>query len=467
MPDAWSRRRALRAVGAAAALGFSGCEERIASTPTDSRSTADQTTAGPETPTEAETTAPANEHDRPTATERAPRPLDVDGEWRQFGSGPGHDGATDATGLPENGEVYWHLRRIRSGGPVLADGRLFHYAKLGRDASGRPTITRTVAEPSTAHPVYGEAALLARDARDGRIEWIRSFGEVHNAWAAVENGTVVACVRGEVGAFDARSGQRTWTVDLDGRDPADPTVVDGTVIVPIQGQVARSGEYEEHPQVRAYALEDGAEQWSVDVPGSSTVAAGDGIVAVVSGSENGSSVVLGLSLDDGSERWRTETPGDAWTTLVANGAVVFRTDEFVRTLELTDGSSRWRRDFENRPGAIAADGETVFVEDGSSVSALGQGDGKLTWQFEPTSVDGYVQTIASGAETVYVGMIGDRAPLVTLDRENGDERWRHAFPNKVVEGDMILSGVESQPVVAEGGLYVNAVDGFYAFGPAE
>ncbi|SFR87794.1 Outer membrane protein assembly factor BamB, contains PQQ-like beta-propeller repeat [Halomicrobium zhouii] len=460
MPDPWPRRRALRAVAAAAPLALAGCSDRDApGTPTD----------GPDT--DETTTAPTDEEDRPTATERSPKPLDAAGTWPQFGAEAGHTGVTAATGLPEDGEPYWHLRRIRSGPPVLADGRLFHYAELGEDTSDRPTLTPTPEEDTLVHRVDGPPALVARDASDGRIEWTQSLPNASRGWPALADGRVITCVKGQVAAFDVADGSPAWRVDVGDDSPTDPTVVDDAVVVPFSGSVdGQSGEYVRRPSVRAYALDDGEERWSVEPPKRQNgVAVADGTVAVASGGWDGTGVVLGLSLADGSERWRTEVAGDAFTTPVAvdGTAYVASSDDYVQALELADGSERWRRDFEGRPRGLAVDGETVYVGAGRSLAALAASDGSVDWQVVPASESESVQSVAVGTDAVYAGTIGLDAPLVVLDPTDGSERWRHDFPDKVVGGDQVMGGVESQPVVADGALFVNAVDGLYAFGPAE
>lgn len=470
MPDSWSRRRALRAIATAAPLALAGCSDRDApGTATDDTGTGG--TATNRTDTDETTTAPTGDEDRPTATERSPKSLDVAGTWPQFGADAGHAAATDATGLPEDGEPYWHLRRIRSGPPVLADGRLFHYAKLGEDTSGRPTVTRTVTEVSTAHPVYGEPAIVARDASDGRIEWSQSLPDATRGWPAVVGGRAISCVKGQVAAFAASDGSPAWRVNVGDHSPGEPTVVDDAVVVPFAGAVdGQSGEYARRPSIRAYALADGEERWSVEPPKRQNgVAVSDGTVAVVSGGWDGTGVVRGLSLSDGSEQWRTEVAGDAFTTpVVADGTVyVGSYDDSVRALALDDGSERWRREFDDRPRGIAIDGESVYVAAGSTLSALAASDGAVDWQVVPASESGSVQSVTVGTDAVYAGSIGVDAPLVVLDPTDGSERWRHDFPDKVVGGDQVMGGVENQPVVADGSVFANAVDGLYAFGPMD
>jgi outer membrane protein assembly factor BamB len=107
------------------------------------------------------------------------------------------------------------------------------------------------------------------------------------------------------------------------------------------------------------------------------------------------------------------------------------------------------------------------VAAGSTLSALAASDGAVDWQVVPASESGSVQSVTVGTDAVYAGSIGVDAPLVVLDPTDGSERWRHDFPDKVVGGDQVMGGVENQPVVADGSVFANAVDGLYAFGPMD
>ena len=425
---------------------------------------------GPSTdsPTSA-TTPPENE--RPTATPRDPEPLAVSGSWPQFGADAGHTGVTTNAGVPDDAESYWHLRRVRSGPVVLADGRLFGYAKLGADRSGEPTITRTREQPAgTSHPVYGEPHLLARDASDGTIEWAVPLGPVAG-WPAVADGRVVVGSRGRLAAFETSGGRVLWDHDLGDRNVGNPTVAGDAVVIPVQGSVdGRTGEVIHEPEVRVHGL-DGTHRWTVRPPkrGNRVVVAGDTVV-VVSYGWDGTGIVLALSLADGSERWRVETVGDFFEgPVVADGTLYVSSSEgYVRALSLASGSEQWRREFERRPSGVAADAESVYVATGETLATLDAGDGSVRWTTATgRSGEEYFVTPAVGGRTVYAGTVGVDAHLFALDADDGTERWSQSFPETVVEGDIVVSGLEAQPTVAEGAVYAYAADGLYAFGLRE
>ncbi|MFB6088109.1 MAG: PQQ-binding-like beta-propeller repeat protein [Haloarculaceae archaeon] len=468
----WTRRRALGALGSALAVGLAGCTGSGDGT---TSTTGGGTTRSPgfvSPETTAESPGSGDDGDsgdgRPTATARNPKPLDVAGAWRQVGGDPGHTGVTGASGVPADGQVYWRIRRVRSGPAVLGKRRLFHYAKLGTDRGGRPTVTRT-REPDagTAHPVYGDPHLVARDAADGTIEWAAPVPTESRSWPAVAGDRVVSAVSGRIAAHDRASGNSLWTVDLGEKDAGVPAVVGETVVVPVQGVVDGDTDVQT-PSIRALELGSGDERWAVEPPkrGNAVAITGDTVV-VLSYDYDQRGTLLGLAVADGSERWRATVPGGFFNLPVVAGGTVYVTsaNNTVHAISAADGDEVWSRHVGGQPARPAATAETVYVAVDNRVLALDTRAGDRRWRVT-LGADEYPAAIAVGSDTIYAGMEGVQAPIYALARRDGTERWRHTFPNKTVEGDMVKSGVAAQPAVADGALYVFAVDGLYAFGPA-
>ncbi len=350
--------------------------------------------------------------------------------------------------------MFWRLGPDRSGRAVLAEGRLFHYA--------RP----------------GEPWLVARAARDGRVRWsarldgggdgsvgggdgsVGSDGAVAG-WPAVADDAVVTAGR-QLSAFGVESGDREWSQDLgvpetSDRLPESPAIVESTVVVGVPGR--------ESGAVRAYGLGDGTHRWTTTLPNrGARVAVDDGVVVAVSGSfGSGKSVARALSLDGGDEQWSTTVPGDAARgPVVAGGAVYVSSDGVVRALSLADGEELWRRSFDGAPADLAADGERVFVGAGETLAVLGASDGSIHWT--AASRDHSFGTPAVGADAVYAGTEGANGRLFAFDASDGTELWTQPFPATVVAGDVATAGVVAQPTVADGAVYVPAVDGLYAVG---
>jgi outer membrane protein assembly factor BamB len=442
-----SRRDCLTTAGAALA-GLAGC------------------TSGP--PTDGPADSPAgvtDDPDRPTRTPRNPGALDVGGEWRQRGGGPGHAGVTDASGVPENGRARWHIRRVRSSPAVVSDGRLFHHANLGEDTGGTPTKTRTrPPDAGTAHPVYGVAHLVARDPADGSIAWATELPDEGAGWPAVAGDAVVVSTGDVVAAYDAAGGGQRWEHGLGDRPVGEPTVVDDTVVVPLSGVVdGGSGDTIHEPKVRTYALADGRERWTTPVPERGLdIAVGEDVVVAVSHGYDGSGTALGLSLGDGGERWRAPVDGDLFRNpVVVDGAAYVTSGEEVTALSVADGAERWTAD--GGRGGVAADGDTVYAAGRERLVARDAADGSERWALEPDDGESFVAP-AVGDGTVYAG--GNWTDLHAVDAADGTARWSHEFPTQTVEGDMVMRGLAAQPAVVDGGVFAFAYDGLYAFGPA-
>jgi len=484
MPAEHSRRAALSILAAALSGGLAGCLDTTdGGTPSSSTTTGTPPTGTPPTDDGTPTTTANSPSDdgssdpgdwsdgRPTVTRRDPEPLDVGGAWTQTGSGPGHDGVSEVTAVPDDGTVHWHIRRVRSGPPVLADGLLAHYAKVGEDTSGRATVTRTREKNAgTAHPVYGVPALVVRDAADGQIQWVRSVpsrrDEQPGGTPAVAGDRIVAATPGQVAAYDRADGGELWRESLGEKDTGEPAVVNGVAVVPVQGSV-KGDTYVRRPAIRAFDVADGSELWSVEPSKRATAVAIEGdTVVVLSWDYDQRGTLTGRARSDGSEQWSTTVPGAFFDLpVVADGTVyVTNGSNTVRALSTADGSERWSRRVGGEPARVAATSDTVYAATVGRVLALATDDGHTRWSVETGDAE-YAAGIAVGREAVYAGLTGIEAPIHALARDDGTERWHHSFPNQVVEGDIVRSGVATQPVVAEGSLYVNAVDGLYAFGP--
>lgn len=201
-------RRYVLATGAAL-LG--GCTQASNDRTSTGETPTDPVASDP--PSGSPSTAPPNDADEEpgTVTDREPRPLDVGDAWPQFGGGPGHTGASAHSGLPDDGVPHWTVRQIRSGAPVVADGRLYHFAKLGTgDDPERVTATQTAV--TTARPPGGQPAFVCRNATDGHIEWTYEFDRRRAGTAAVSDGLVVAGGHGDARCRVTASSRRERTV---------------------------------------------------------------------------------------------------------------------------------------------------------------------------------------------------------------------------------------------------------------
>jgi outer membrane protein assembly factor BamB len=453
-----SRRAFLAASGATLAV-LAGCStDGPADSPTDPPP--DVPTTDPESPTP---TPP--DGDRPTQTPRDPRPLDVSGAWPQHGYGPGHAGVAPTTGVPEDGAAYWHLRRVRSGPPLLADGRLFHFGLTGQDPSGPATLTATP-PTGTGHQPDGALTLFCRDARDGHRRWTRGLpGRTRSAVVAGDR--VVVAGEGLVRGYTL-DGTLAWERDLGPRMASVGTAVDGTALVATE--IARQDNRD--PDVRAYDAGDGTRRWTRPSPRwrAATAAAGDTVYTLSSEFQVGSTLTA-RALSDGRPRWSRDLKdnGIPEGPYAVDGTVyVAPDDEGVHAFAGSEGRRRWHYEAETtNVVGFAADAERAFLVDDGTLRVVDAGTGEERYAASPDGDPGYGGQPAVGSECIYLAEQGYPGRLVALARDDGTERWTHEFPETVVEGDMAVSGLAAQAVVAEGGIYAFAWDGLYAFGPAE
>jgi hypothetical protein len=360
---------------------------------------------------------------------------------------------TDAVGVSGDGAVYWHLPRIRSGAPVADGDEMYHVGKVGEAPRSPPTRTRTRTEASTAHPVFGRPALFSRRASDGELLRARPF-----EWRgrpALTDDLLLAPRAGRLVAFE-RGGDEAWSVDLESARPGTPTVAEKTVLVPVW----RDGTTE----VTAYSTVDGTERWRGEYDGRvATAVDGDSMFVTKAYGADGRARLESRRLDDGREDWSVEFQTADISSPSAVGGTVYATTESSLVALDYSGEERWRVPSDR--GAVAATPDTVFHVAEDRLRTRRVDDGSERWSADPGRGE-YTGRVSVGAETVYAERYDDRGALVALGRENGMEHWSFEFPMTVVEGDMVTSGLQSRPVVLDGAVYVPAVDGLYAFGPA-
>ena len=453
-----SRRTVLAAFDALAA--GAGCSETA-----DTGSPEPSPTDAP-TPTPTAGTPATPDGNRATRTPREPEPLDASGAWRQRGGGPGVAGATDASGVPEQGRAYWHLLRLRSGPAVVANGRLFHYSEIGVDADEVPTVTPTREAPSTARPEFStEPRLVARDASTGAVAWSQPVAGYSRGWPATADGSVVAAVRGQL------SVRERWSRSVGEGTRGDPVVVGETVLCPGGYRTDRASN-DKLPGVGAFSLADGTTRWTAALPYDAGTLAADTAsetVIALSWDYEGEATVLGLSRADGTERWRRAVSGEFFEgpAVAAGGpALIANGNGRVVALAPGTGATRWSRELPRVDG-LAVGPERCYVATDEGLFALATADGTTRWSIGTAGRGSRFTPPAVADGIVYAGTGPvDGAYVAAYDAADGTERWRVGLPETVVGGDMVTAGLAAQPAVVDGAVYAFAKDGLYAFGPA-
>jgi outer membrane protein assembly factor BamB len=357
--------------------------------------------------------------------------MSVSTDWERLGADAGNTNHRDGvTALPESSEVYWHFFAYASV-PVVADGTLY----TTESADGR--------------------SLVARDAATGRRQW---------ATAASDGGAlgvpVVAADRILVQSFsylfcfDRATGTRQWTLDVGRGPPASPVVRDGVVYL-------ANGEFSGW-SAEAFAVDiaDGDVRWQTDLGDSSrlrgSVAVDDSAVYVVAGD------LRALDRSDGTVRWTHDLAAPAETTpTVADGSVYVTDSEGTLHAVATDGSERWTASVGEpiRGSAVAVTDDEVYAGTKTGLTALST-DGARRWRGEARTAT----TPTVGSDAVYVGERGfDNRAVLAFGREAGERRWEQRTEKQTVS-DTVQAGVWGPPTLVDGGVYVAAADGLYAFG---
>jgi outer membrane protein assembly factor BamB len=431
-----TRRRLLQTSGITLGGLLAGCLSDVtsngestpgSSTPTGAPSATETATQSP-TPTETDEWPP------PSPTPGAPQdptPIPVSTNWPRLGADAGNTNHVDGvTALPASSTVYWQFFAYASV-PVVADGTLY-----------------------TTESGEGEY-LVARDAATGRRQWAT---EASNGAAlgipVVAGDRIVVQTYSTLACFDRQRGTEQWRLDV-GRGPvASPVVREGVVYL-------ANGEFSEW-SAKAFAVDlaDGSVRWQTDLGDSSrlrgSVAVDDTTVYVVAGD------LRALDRSDGTVRWTHDLAALAETTpTVADGSVYVIDSEGTLHAVATDGSERWTASVGEpiRGSAVAVADDEVYAGTKTGLTALST-DGARRWRGEARTAT----TPTVGSDAVYVGERGfDNRAVLAFGREAGERRWEQRTEKQTVS-DYIQSGVWGPPTLVDGGVYVAAADGLYAFG---
>ncbi|QPV62637.1 PQQ-binding-like beta-propeller repeat protein [Halosimplex litoreum] len=366
-------------------------------------------------------------------TDRSPRPLSVSGQWRQYRADAANTLAKpDATVLPDSGSVYWRLPAASA--PVFDGDTMF----LER-ANGSASVT-----------------IAAHSRATGDSIWEGPDRTGTNRSPAV--GQYVFSNSGELTGFDAGDGTVRWQEETDAHVGWAPVVDDDRLYL-------AGRRYDGTPaMVVAVDGETGETVWEVafrepEADIESGLAVGD--AHVFAATTDGR--VVALAKSDGERRWVSDAVESVRVPTTVGDGSVFVADEsgVVSALSAADGVVRWRRSVAPPSGGFAYGERTLYYAATDGVYALDAGDGRQRWlndQSDPLAP-------AVGSDAIYVATGFDDRSLHAVDRTTGDWLWSHTFP-RIWEGDVPRGGARYPPVVLDGGLFVTADDGLYAFGPA-
>ena len=327
-----------------------------------------------------------------------------------------------------------------TGGPVVADGRVFAVDGQSRisafDTDGTPLWARElVPEGEDTRGIYGGGV----SAGDGVV--------------------VVGTGFGEVVALDAETGADIWRQEMDAPVRAAPVVTDDRVYV-----VARND------QAFSIDLENGRIRWrmtSVEpdagISGGASPAARGGLVVMPFGSGE----VAGALARNGRRAWTTYIAGGRRGTVLGRinditgdpviaGDTIFvanQSGQFA-ALDRSTGERLWSTRDGSLSPALPVDNSVFIVSDTGVLKRLRASDGAEIWTAPLTASDD------AGDDTSHT----HSGPLLLGGRivvASSDGVMRSFDPNDGTPlGETSLgAGVAAQPAIANGRLFVTTTDG--------
>jgi len=263
--------------------------------------------------------------------------------------------------------------------------------------------------------------------------------------------------------------RESWRFDRPGTFGPSIAVVDGRVFLSVPGGAT-------------YALDaaDGTELWRFKteqrIDGTPMVA-GDTVFLGTIIQPGGTarvqdSGVCGLDVTDGAKRWATEIFRQRPSRITATTDTVYvPASSFegtgggvVHALDPATRRPRWTARLEQFSASIAVDSAAAYVNPGSSVVALGVGDGGEQWRFDPAEVSGRSTRpmVVDGTDLIAsIQWLGPESGfrVYALDRTDGTKRWEQSVDAAIARRPPAALG--------RGRLYVGTARGVVALAAAD
>jgi len=417
--DQHSRRTVLRSTATLLFASFAGCSTKQADSGNSLGS-------------------PSSREDR-SRTTLAPRPLSTTGTWKQYQSDPANTGAVlSTTGVPESGEVYWKVN-TGSGTPIIADPLLFNGAQKGEDNATISGIQR----------------------KTGQIRWMGPDRTTPFGYAVF--GENVCIPNDGILVLNGKSGETELNIPLQYGTAAGPLkVYDDTVLLATHGSERNS------PKIFSASISEDyvtMEKKFENIGEINACPAVSGETVYVASADG---KVVALDRESRVERWRSEVGDEVSVPPVIGDEKLFVVTDQGRiyTLKETDGSLKWETRSSPMSGGIAHGSDCIYYVCKDGLRKFDSGSGEEIWRYsiaEPT----YEATAPTvGHKAVYFGTGVSSEKIFSIGKNSGELLWSHQFSTFVEDSDVVQGGVMEPVSIVEGGLFVQAADGLYAFGPA-
>ncbi len=342
-------------------------------------------------------------------------------------------------------------------------------------SAGAPIWASPLLDRGTLYVGADDGRLTALDTATRRPRWIFATGGPIRARPAIAGDLVYApSDDGFLYAVDRVTGQERWRFDLKSRGlgrrapSPDTPYFDYLHAAPLvhEGRV-----YFGSLSGTLFAIEaaTGKLDWSqgtLDAVRSTPVIA-DGRLYFGSWDDH----LYALDLATHKLLWRVDTGGIVQSTPALAGGRVVVGSRSARLLayDAATGAEAWRHDYADgswvESSAVLANGLLyVGSSDSLKLSAFAADTGREVWSFKTDGWTWAVPRVANG--TVYVGAISAvpyympgatlRPGFFAVDADTGRQKWR--FEPGPVQG-YVTGGVAGTPEVADGVVYVGALDG--------
>jgi eukaryotic-like serine/threonine-protein kinase len=389
----------------------------------------------------------------------------AESDWPMAGHDPAHSGTVDGPAPPY--EVSWS-QEVGERGPITgaavteravvlltresvvaldpATGEVLWEEGRTPGPAGVPAIAGNLVLFASSDGALGQ--IVARDVRDGALEWQTVLGSAAPAGPTVTGDTVVVgTLEGEVVALDLKSGLVRWRFETAGALSGAPAV---------DGELASAASYRSSTgKATFYGIDLGTGEvdpsgWQfspVEVVGQpSAVASEDGVVYVGTTDQNI------RALREGVEIWTSRSrdlfgarqiPAAGEALIIADRSHMYRLDletgEEAWTYQLADLSPTSTGGFNTLlASAPAISGTAAIIGSGDgTLSAIDIDSGLRVWHSDLG--DGAVGAVAATGDRVYAVTLGEDGSVVALEHDPDGTLLREVSPTVLFLGRALLN----------------------------
>jgi outer membrane protein assembly factor BamB len=362
----------------------------------------------------------------PTASPSGQAPAGVLADVLTYKVNNARTGIMPGPALVDQPEILWdvNLGTGNAASPLVHDGEVIVAPRDGRiralDAdTGQENWshqlpsgiawTPTIAD-GILYVVTEDGVLSAISLHDREIVWTAT-GFLDETVVTVVDDLVLAGAPDELVALSVANGDEQWRQKTGGSDR-----------VATDGSVAYIGG-EGSGMLTALAVDDGAEQWHLDLESARVLTptiVEDGLVAATRDNPGGHNAMFGLAAD-GTERWRWEPLGRgrlaAFT--VTDSQVIVASDledTAIQAIDLRTSEERWTTELPGQGQMIpVVAGETLYLGGAEAgITALDTADGDIRWALPFEGLLGGGMVVTGGLLIAAIGEEGGRGRVVAL-----------------------------------------------------